>query len=665
MTSTTSTPPREEVKALCHRRLMLDIKEFYQDPYPNIKLFTFDEDLSAACLVLTPETYHKPLHLTVKFPSDYPLHPPRVEMNSQVEHPNVLGNFICATILRYGDEYTPAYTLKSIAIQLLSFFASETMDQEHGDGAVALDEYRNADEHLLDTFECSWCKSGTGSPLQQGSKLAQQEESVSKRPEDWPTLHLGANMPRRSPKQAQSYINAPADKDRSTKHITNGIMANDRLPNEILLLVLEQLDKFKDLTNFARAWPRVSAMVGEFDIIRQRELQCFCLKDNYKTANLGVGVSIERGQISSEFDLLAQQAFRDMRVRHSVHRVPFQYWLPLPISHRHWRLVKDDAYASLKNMSGEIKSPMSSEAQVLFTFMNDVVVNLNLVAEGKSNRKFERSRTNLRHASEKAIESYFHLFHLQLCLATENPSIVQRANTMLRKFADGARSKKDCPNLGHLLIALLISDVEVTDKLMRQIITEAITRNVVWLLDRKGADMPELSHMEVDRISAYRLDKTFQASRTSYRLLMFSELFRRTARPSHQKPLAQVRDELFKRHGAPPRDAANRLASEVRRLHTVNDFPAFMREMGLKSVPHPEAFTNVLRQTVHESMKMGYSKWGMSPLNALMLRIEKDPNVFLTKEERAKAQAHVFVKPRDVSFFPSFRPNKKSPPRRA
>ncbi|KAK1998091.1 hypothetical protein LX36DRAFT_656931 [Colletotrichum falcatum] len=107
-----------------------------------------------------------------------------------------------------------------------------------------------------------------------------------------------------------------------------------------------------------------------------------------------------------------------------------------------------------------------------------------------------------------------------------------------------------------------------TDK---TIITEAITRNVVWMLDKAGANMPKLSCLAPDRVSEYRLKKTFEANRTSYQLLMFSEIFRRISRPSDEKMLMQLRDELFDRHGAP----LLRRRSDVRRLHDVNNFPRF------------------------------------------------------------------------------------------
>ncbi|KAI1493615.1 hypothetical protein F5X96DRAFT_676908 [Biscogniauxia mediterranea] len=676
--------------SLCRRRLLHDLQDLALHPYPKIELRVRDADMTTACLVLQTDNYG-PVHLTVRLGPSYPLAPPEIEMNSAVVHPNVYGGFICATILRRNDEYTPAYTLRGIAIQMLSFFDSERVEQEHGGHAVRLDNYRDVSSHVLDTYACEECGFGLSSSQSNGnggsrnsSRRTDWPENrdinpynalVSNSPEDWPSLsHQGGGRPsRRSPRNSVHAL-ASHTQARSPSLVPAPVPGScniRKLPTEVILRILDYLPDFADVTGLARAWPRVSAVVRNFDVVRQRELQCFCLKLGYSAVDLGVGVAVTGNRrLGSEFDLLSREAFTDLGVRASVHNVPFQHWLPLPISRRHWGRVWRQGYVKEAlqglRMSLAVPAATKSDAHVLFTFMNDIVVRLNLVTEknGQQQRRpgnrydEERARRSaVLHASEKAIESYFHLFHLLVCLATEDPSIVTSANQLLERFVAGHRTKDACPNLGHLLVALLISDVPVTESLVKAIITEAITRNVVWLLDRRGSNMAELSFLEDDAVSAYRLDHTFAGSRTSYRLLMFSELFRRTAWPSSgtAKPLAQVRDELFDRHGAPPRGAAARLAAEVRRLHGVADFPAFMREMGLSTVPTPAAFTAVLRDTVRESMRRGYSKWALPRNKAMALRVQKDPKVMLTWEEREwlRSHRHPRLDLSGVSFFPN------------
>ncbi|KAH8156516.1 hypothetical protein CIB48_g11733 [Xylaria polymorpha] len=649
---------------LHHQRLLSDIHELVTKPYPKISLYPWEDNIYRACLVLYPDHY-RPLHLSIRFPARYPMHPPSVSMNSTVQHPNVYGEFICASILRLGEEYTPAYTLKSIAIQLLSFFDSDSLEQEDYPMTKDLTSYQELSKLVLDDgYTCRSCQFGMKAGPERIKKSHAPkcfDARVNHNTEEWPTIQgsvIGGTHSSSVRPHTPSHMNiSPGNwkKPSADTQRTGPVGLNiGKLRNEIILMIIKRLDEFEDLTSFARAWPRISELVRDFDIFRKRELQCFCLKKGFRSAKLGVGVAVNRGQISSEFDLISEEAYLYMEVRHSIQHLWFEYWLPLPISRLHWNRVRADAHQSLSKITPHLKIASSSDipgAHAIFTWMNDIVVRLNLDAEefyGEDSKK-----TTLRYASEKAINSYFHLFHMLVCWATEEPRIVQQANKLLRDFQDGKTSKTDCPNLGHLLIALLISDIQVTESLIKSIIKEAIIRNAVWLLDWKGAGMAELSYLEKNPVSAYRLDKTFQGSRTSYRLLMFSELFRRTARPSHEQTLVQVRDELFERYGAPPRDAASRLAAEVRRLHTINDFPAFMREMGLQDIPTAANFTALVRGTVMTSMQRGYSKNAMSDKEAMRLRFAKDPHILLTKSESIQATMQDYrSRGRSYSFFP-------------
>ncbi|OLN81496.1 NEDD8-conjugating enzyme UBC12-like protein 2 [Colletotrichum chlorophyti] len=620
------------------RRLLQDIAELQQKPYPRISLYTVDEDLSKACLVLQPEGW-MPIHTTVTFGTRYPLVAPTIQMNTKLDHPNVFNSYICASILNTFEGYTPAYTLKGIAIQLLSFFNSDSIEQSDGSYSEDLRWYRERSMSHQQSFKCSECGfDGTKSKAETRRVRRHGEKASSS------TKHR-----------------VPAG---TGKRLQHGVLAT--LPDELLLKMLDNLD-FEDLVAFSQAWTRVADIVTKYDVIRLRELQCFCTKTNFQQTKLGVGIAVPQGKgrrsIESEFDLISEEAFRDLSIRLSVHNIRFQYWLPLPLSHRHWKLVRGHVTPVLKDLAASISLPSTNcySIDVLASFMNEIVVRLNQVearelpirtSSYNTDNIRVRSKSTLRHASEKAIESYFHLFHILLCLATADHEIVDKANAKIQTFLEGKTSKVASPNLGHLLVYLLISDVKITERLRKSIITEAITRNVVWMLDKRGSNMPELSYLEPDAVSAYRLKKTFEASRTSYRLLMFSELFRRIARPSNERGLEQVRDELFDRHGAPPPGAALHLSTEVRRLHDVNNFPDFFKEMGIVNTPTAERFTYILRNCVKDSMRLGYSAWGMPADTALALRCMREPNVGLNKNSilRNPPSSRYMA---TVTFFPN------------
>jgi ubiquitin-protein ligase len=618
------------------QRLLHDVKEMMTKPYPNIRLFIDESDLNEACLVLTPDGYDRPLHFTVNFCEEYPVHPPMVSIQSRIEHPNIFGAYICASVLKRHEGYTPAYTLQGIALQLLSFFGSDTLDQE-GNWTANLANFKAADKwsRSTDQFKCRRCtfpdercypQLTTSVKLNEGR--AEQENSKFSEP-----------------------IVTPAD-DPTKCHLA-------RLPDELLLLTLENME-FEELTMLAAAWPRVSQLITSFNLMQQRDIRCFVLKKGYGEAQLGIGTNItggRQGRVESEFEFISKQAFHELGIRRSIHGRDFQHWLPLPVNPRHWSLVRADAGKNLMEIQKQARVPGHS-TQVIFNFMNNVVVRLNedlsrgpgQVINGYHSSQGNSQRSTLAHASERAIEAYFHLFHLLLCMATSDFTVVRAANRMLEAFMSGKTSKNDVPNLGYLLIALLISDVEVTVPLMKAIITEAITRNVVWLLDARGAGMAELAHMEEDNtISEYRLKRTFEGSRTSYRLLMFTELFRRTARPNSDKAsLATLRDELFQRHGAPPPGAAARLASEVRRLQTINDFPNFLQEMGIP-IPGRLNFCQLLRRTVRESMGKGYSRWAMTQPDLYHLRRARETGAPVPSSVRRPREGQWFQESRSWS----------------
>ncbi|TVY44166.1 Ubiquitin-conjugating enzyme E2-17 kDa [Lachnellula occidentalis] len=627
------------------KRLMQDIAELQSKPYPNITLHVQDDNIREACLILNVEDGYGPMHLTVVFPHKYPLSPPRIQMNSDVKHPNIFGSYICASILNTTEGYTPAYTLKGIAIQLLSFFSSEKIEQSSGTYSVDLTRYRSRHQYIRDTCVCQKCsfgvaRSSTGNsiPVPETPRIVQPSGTPGLGAEKWPTALESAALrkdraggePKASPVVAQ--ISAKA----LTTKAPFGIQ-DVQIPDEIILMFCETLET-EDLMALAEAWDRVGGVMTKYDVIRTRELQCFCLKKDYaaRDIKLGVGVSItKRGRLGffeSEFDLLSQEGYEIHRIRSSVQGVAFQHWLPLPISYGHWRKVQGDVSISLSTFAVQARLGSVPLVQVIYHFMNDVVVKLNQKASDTSPESVysyrEIAKSTLTHASEKAIESYFHLFHLLLCLATSQPEIITAANKTLTAFIAGRTSKAACPSLGHLLVASLISDVEMTPAVIKSIIKETITRNVVWTLDPTGSNMPELAYLEPSRISRYRLHRTFAASKTSYRLLMFLNLFRRAAVGSPRQPLPRILEAAFGRHGAPPRGSARKLADAIKRIHAVDNFPDFLLYMGVER-PSEEWFTMFLRQCVIASVEKGYSQMPFYQEHALWLRLRREPEVMV------------------------------------
>ncbi|KAJ4376781.1 protein polyubiquitination [Didymella sp. IMI 355093] len=580
-----------------HRRLLSDIAEIQQDPYPNIHLHVDEQDLRKACLILSTEMYG-PLHLFIEFSDAYPLYAPQVSIQSEIIHPNIYGGYICASILNTDEGWTPAYTLKGVLIQLLSFFTSESLEQDHGGDAVNLRDFRRAQK--------------TGDDWRYGKNWKSHDyfcESCGYSP-DWtlvPSVH-------------RSRVAAKAPQATVSKLLS--------IPDEVVLLMLEGMPT-KDVLALADAVPFIKRTVHSYDFIRTRELQCFCLKKSYMDVRLGIGISVIGGNkpvLRSEFDLLSQEAFFQLDVRRSVQGVAFDKWLVLPLGRRHWKHSKGTAVACLQAIHSRagMRSKEPGDIDVLYHLMNNVVIQFSADAEKGFRQPDERS--TLSHASEKAVEAYFACFHLLLCLATENAGIIKAANKMVNRFLTGPHTKKQFPDLGHLLVAALVSDDGLARPLMFQIIKEAILRNVVWMLDSKGADMPELAYLEPSAISEYRLAKTFEASRTSYRLLMFLKLFSSSARQPG-KSLVDLREALFDSHGAPPPGISAAMAQRIRDIREINGFPGFLRAMGIPDVPSKTQFTAFLRHTITDSVKVGYSITPLSQSKLYMIRKTRERGV--------------------------------------
>ncbi|KAG4442353.1 hypothetical protein IFR05_002131 [Cadophora sp. M221] len=593
------------------QRLLRNIAEVQTRPYPNIALHIQEDDLTSACLILTVEEYG-PMHMTIDFPEDFPLDPPFIWMDSDVDYPNASGDHICVSMFCPGspcnwEAYTPAYTLKGIAIQQLSFFSSDSV-------IIKAVRKMNSSKQVI-THVCSKCRFGVPEiPSTQPPPIIEEGGDVNPlSPQKRASLGRGCKSKETT---VAIPLDATASAPESEVQITKSFkgIQKMKLPAEILLLFCDMLE-YDDVMAFAQTWDTMGVTVARHSIIRTRELQCFLFKTSYMTSRLGVGVNIARrgriGSFESKFDLLSIEGFEEHDMQWSVQGIPFDYWLGLPISHDHWAKVRDDVTMALLTLSEDAGLTSSDPGQVIYAFMNDIVVKLNTQMEqapgrSRNHKQDDYPKSTLIHSSEKAIESYFHLFHLLLCLTTEDPTIVKIANDTLSAFGRGENSKKDYT-------------------MIKSIVHEAITRNVVWMLDSKGAGMAELAYLEPISISEYRLKKTFEASKTSYRLLMFLNLFRKVARGSPCQPLSVLRDEAFDRRGAPPRGSAKGLADSIKHIHQVS-FPEFFAQMGMQEA-FEEGLTTFLKDCIHDSVKKGYSRMPQLQGEALTLRLLKESDV--------------------------------------
>ncbi|KAM3089405.1 hypothetical protein ACMFMG_001004 [Clarireedia jacksonii] len=258
--------------SLLQKRLLQDIHELLTSPYPHILLFPSSSSLRNACLHLQTPIYG-PLHLSIIFPSAYPIQPPGITINSKISHPNVFDEYICASILNVPAEWTPAYTLKGVAIQLLSFFASERVEQVdagEGDEGVELRGYRERtgrgegwERENRRGYVCKKCGFGVEGVKELELEKADEvnmfaPEKDSAYPVDISITETCTNslaLP-----SIDMEIDALEMQDAGLKE-GRGIQQMN-LPNELILELCEYLPT-ENLMLFAKAWSRVGRIMTE------------------------------------------------------------------------------------------------------------------------------------------------------------------------------------------------------------------------------------------------------------------------------------------------------------------------------------------------------------------------------------------------------------------
>jgi hypothetical protein len=133
---------------------------------------------------------------------------------------------------------------------------------------------------------------------------------------------------------------------------------------------------------------------------------------------------------------------------------------------------------------------------------------------------------------EKALLGYCSFYHLLLYLKHKHHEKVSGlCNEIAQNFARQAegRMKKNTPDLGKLLIYVMLSDVSWGD-IAPGFLFESLTRNVKWFLQRQRISL-DLQSI-VNNSDKNRAKLTFALTQTSRNLIMFQVWFMRNTLPS-------------------------------------------------------------------------------------------------------------------------------------
>ncbi|KAF9485780.1 hypothetical protein BDN70DRAFT_870657 [Pholiota conissans] len=597
----------------------------------------------------------------------------------------------------YTGGYTPALTLRGLFLQFLTFFSSTKVEQEDGGiceiGDHTFSRYvweRDIDHHLPPQhMNClTGCKCGS-SPLKQqplsvvwnASPMAEEiiqtpkreynifgretEQTAMKRKFihsarhflfklEWPnprrtsTLNLTSkwacpSCPYGSPELPHLRLSSPTSPIDTPPFETSALFNPpaeckiDILNDDCLLELADHLST-EEVVTLSHIYPRFNELVAHFHVLQRLDLTCFFLRLPLQDAILGIGVALDEDarSLSSDFDWLSMEAFDVYKVRSSIEKRNFQYFLPLSFNRLHFRKARAEVWKRLGFIDLGLRMAEMAVVQktgkpsnrrtgpplrqhhvidVLYRMMNNIVVSLMKSCDDamdKPDRSVRNQNQRLLHASEKAIISYCHIFHLIIQLCETTPQVLQDVNSKLRLFMtqDAARNKAQTPDIGELIVVIMLSHIlpnlpsetqprVAWDEISGKFLQEAITRNVRWVLK----DAPELEILEKG-VSDYRLLKTFQLSKTSLRLMMFQMTFLGLFTTTYASDLSR----LDSNYGFPEKELPERMVKEIKGIYQIDSWPKFFAVVRWTKGTQlsKETFSQMLKDCVRESATRKY-----------------------------------------------------------
>lgn len=591
LSSTKKKYSRVQVKAI--RRLLKDLQEIHRHPVPFVHAEPIDDNLFLwhGNLMGPSQTPFEGgiFHIVIEVPCNYPDSPPSIELSCEIPHPFVNGKHVSLSLLT-AEGWSPVYSIQTLLLQLQSF--------------------------LLDGLEASRINTGHSVTFTQrqtsGWKQVFEDKDQSGegtlKPEDIRDLML--EVGERKPSAAELalfyrmlFIPAFMPIDFSTfLRILQKKREFRKVVEEANRFVCHH-PKCKHRPQFP--WPAFPE-VDEKDFVTKKtpeelfleETKCFYSKDSIlapDNATLGVGVSFLRdvrdGSIStmtSPLDFLSLSSFRKQAVKKSAdNQALITHWLPLYINEEHGKRAMHLAPRCLGIICRG--SHRDFKAKFVLTVLPKLMNNLILqVVKGKA------------HASVKAVDGYVAFHRLFIALVDQFPELRVEIKKKVDAFIASPehRTKAHVPNLGEFLCMIsVIEDVDLS-AVVEAYMGEMLVRDVRWLLTNQPHLNTSVADSKIDRT---RVELSFEASFSSYSLLLFQKYF--LEKVAHSMPLKKLTSLYDSRHGRGTDEMVSNLIVEFKTIKMMKTYDELYRRLGLKV---PEDMCAVLRAAVAESTRRNY-----------------------------------------------------------
>eukprot|EP00743_Colponemidia_sp_Colp-15_P002103 GILK01002283.1.p1 GENE.GILK01002283.1~~GILK01002283.1.p1 ORF type:complete len:627 (-),score=85.60 GILK01002283.1:164-2008(-) len=586
---TMNTPPAPLTAAV--RRLMKDMALMQCEPLVGVNAVPLENNIFEwhGNIVASEGPYRSHVfHLILTFPSDYPHNPPTIRLPVTFPHPNIFSsNYICLDLLqsyytaeRYAG-WSSAYTVQTVLLQLQSFFFSENVPQHYG----SVKNRQGVNQSVLDGLKAYTCScSHTSSapyPSVRSSKSRRRSAGAA----------LRGSAVEGQPQTQETIVEGVIERSQADGrcHLTS---ISDNL--KIFLYSFLDLDSIRAMEKTSKPLRSVSF---KFYLKEQREILCFHSKVGPQEDVLGYGLTVSYyrdnsviNDIDSPLDLMSASTFYKESVRLGVWKDPFTHFLPIAIHQNHFTKSFERIKSCLNQLSRRSVFEPYVALDVLTRLMNRMVVSLMNCQQNGSHK----------YASEKALLGFCSFHHLLLAMTRSYPDIHKIANKKIASFIEheSNRSKKVIPDLGAFLLWVSVSKYQWSD-ISYIFIREMFVRGVRWLL----RDHPELQ--KKTQPQKHRLTVTFEACRTSLRLVMFQVCFLNNIAQPVGRSIDDVLGAYNRSYGLPPRGTEEKLQASCKAILKVSYWPEFFDRVKVDR-PSPEQLNKLLIDSIDISRDRKY-----------------------------------------------------------